>query len=115
MNSLNFMDAADQVIRGATQYLKRNGGKVGLTGFCLGGALTVIGSTRIPELDAAVCFYGIPPEAAAKPADIRCHSRVTSRIRTTGARLLSSMLSRRVCAPPASRTRSSATMPSMDL
>ena len=26
---------------------------------------------RIPELAAAVCFYGIPPESAAKPADVK--------------------------------------------
>jgi len=65
------MEATDQIVRGAVQYLARNGSMVGLTGFCLGGAVTVIGSTRIPELSAAVCFYGIPPEAAAKSADIR--------------------------------------------
>ena len=51
--------------------------KVGLTGFCLGGAVTVIGACKIPELAAAVMFYGIPPEAAAKPADVKiplqCH------------------------------------------
>jgi len=38
MNSLDFMDATTQTVRGAAQYLTRNGAKVGLTGFCLGGA-----------------------------------------------------------------------------
>jgi carboxymethylenebutenolidase len=71
MGSLNFLDATEQTVRGAVQLLKQNGAKVGLTGFCLGGAVTIIGATRIPELDAAVCFYGIPPEAVAKPADIK--------------------------------------------
>jgi len=71
MGSLNFLDATEQTVRGAVQLLKQNGAKVGLTGFCLGGAVTIIGATRIPELDAAVCFYGIPPDAAAKPADIK--------------------------------------------
>lgn len=71
MTSLNFMDATDQTVRGAAQYLARNGAKVGLTGFCLGGAVTVIGSTRIPELAAGVAFYGIPPEQAAKPSDVK--------------------------------------------
>jgi carboxymethylenebutenolidase len=33
MSSLNFMDATEQIVRGAVQYLKRNGAKVGLTGF----------------------------------------------------------------------------------
>lgn len=77
MNSLDFMDATTQTVRGAAQYLARNGAKVGLTGFCLGGAVTVIGSTKISELSAGVVFYGIPPEAAAKPADVKiplqCH------------------------------------------
>lgn len=71
MNSLDFMDATTQTVRGAVQHLARDGAKVGLTGFCLGGAVTVIGSTKIPELTAAVAFYGIPPEQAAKPADVR--------------------------------------------
>ncbi len=71
MNSLNFLDATDQTVRGAVQFLKKGGAKVGLTGFCLGGAVTIIGACRIPELDAAVCFYGIPPESVAKPADIK--------------------------------------------
>jgi carboxymethylenebutenolidase len=71
VNSLNFLDASDQTVRGAAQLLKKSGAKVGLTGFCLGGAVTIIGACRIPELAAAVCFYGIPPESVAKPADIK--------------------------------------------
>ena len=71
MNSLDFMDATTQTVRGAAQYLARNGAKVGLTGFCLGGAVTIIGAAKIPELAAGVVFYGIPPEQAAKPADIK--------------------------------------------
>ena len=63
--------ATTQNVRGAAQYLARNGAKVGLTGFCLGGAVTIIGATRIPELAAGVVFYGIPPEQAAKPADVK--------------------------------------------
>src|SRR5258707_166013 len=71
MGSLDFIDATTQTVRGAVQYLARNGAKVGLTGFCLGGAVTIIGATKIPELTAGVVFYGIPPEQAAKPADVR--------------------------------------------
>ena len=71
MNSLDFMDATTQTVRGATQYLSRNGAKVGLTGFCLGGAVTIIGASKMPELAAGVVFYGIPPEQAAKPADVK--------------------------------------------
>jgi carboxymethylenebutenolidase len=71
MGSLNFLDATEQTVRGAVLYLRQTGAKVGLTGFCMGGAVTVIGACRIPEISAAVCFYGIPPEAVAKPADIQ--------------------------------------------
>src|SRR5882672_3671906 len=71
MNSLDFMDATTQTVRGAAQYLSKNGARIGLTGFCLGGAVTIIGATRIPELSAGVVFYGIPPEQAAKPADVK--------------------------------------------
>jgi carboxymethylenebutenolidase len=71
MSSLNFLEATDQVVRGAAQFLKRTGVKVGLTGFCLGGAVTIIGAVRVPEFTAGVCFYGIPPREAANPAEIR--------------------------------------------
>lgn len=71
MNSLNFIDATEQTVRGAVQYLKRNSAKVGLTGFCMGGAIAIIGAVKIPELTAAVSFYGIPPEQAAKAADVK--------------------------------------------
>ena len=71
MGSLDFIDATTQTVRGAVQHLAEGGCKVGLTGFCLGGAVTIIGACKIPELAAAVAFYGIPPEQAAKPADIR--------------------------------------------
>jgi carboxymethylenebutenolidase len=71
MSSLDFLDATEQTVRGAVLYLKQAGAKVGLTGFCMGGAVTIIGACRIPELTAGVCFYGIPPEQAAKPADVK--------------------------------------------
>jgi len=71
MNSLNFLEATDQVVRGGAQLLKGTGVKVGLTGFCLGGAVTILGACRVPELSAAVCFYGLPPETVAKPADVK--------------------------------------------
>ncbi len=72
MSSLNFLEATDQVVHGAAQYLKATiGRKVGLTGFCMGGAITIVGAVRIPELSAAVCFYGLPPLAVASPKDIR--------------------------------------------
>lgn len=71
MSSLNFLEATDQAVRGAVQHFKLRGVKAGLTGFCMGGAVTVLGAIRIPELDAAVCFYGLPPDEVADVAQIR--------------------------------------------
>jgi len=62
MTGLNFGDAAGQDIRGAVQYLKKTGSaKVGVTGFCMGGALTVLSAVNVPEMDAGVIWYGYPP------------------------------------------------------
>ena len=62
MNELDFADAAGQDIRGAVQYLKGLGSrKVGITGFCMGGALTLLSSVFVPGLDAVVVWYGYPP------------------------------------------------------
>ena len=62
MSELNFGEAAGQDIRGAVQYLKSTGSsKVAVTGFCMGGALTVLSACNVPELDATVVWYGYPP------------------------------------------------------
>jgi len=61
MTGLDFGDAAGQDVRGAVQYLKGKSAKVGVTGFCMGGALTILSAVNVPEADAAVCWYGYPP------------------------------------------------------
>jgi carboxymethylenebutenolidase len=75
MSSLNFPDATHQDLRGAVQHLKgtsgTSGAKVGVMGFCMGGALTVAACVHIPEAAAGVCFYGIPPKEFADPAAIK--------------------------------------------
>jgi carboxymethylenebutenolidase len=71
MSSLDFLDATDNTVRGAAQYLQQASRKIGLMGFCLGGAVTVLGAVRVPELDAACCFYGIPPDAVGPPSGIK--------------------------------------------
>jgi carboxymethylenebutenolidase len=70
MNHLDFPDATHQDIRGAVDYLRALGGNVGVTGFCMGGALTIAAAVHVPDISAAVCFYGVPPAAFASPADI---------------------------------------------
>lgn len=61
MTGLNFGDAATQDVRGAVQYLKGRAAKVGVTGFCMGGALTLLALANVPEADAGVVWYGLPP------------------------------------------------------
>jgi len=70
MDGLDFPGATHQDIRGAAQHLAAGGGKVAVMGFCMGGALTIAASVHVPEVSAGVCFYGIPPEQLASPADI---------------------------------------------
>lgn len=63
MGELDTMQAVKE-IGAAASYLKehpRGNGKVGVTGFCLGGALTLASACHVAGLSAAVSFYGIPP------------------------------------------------------
>jgi carboxymethylenebutenolidase len=71
MGSLNFGDAAGQDIRGAVQFLKKGSAKVGVTGFCMGGALTLLVAVNVPEADAASTWYGFPPLEYIDPARIK--------------------------------------------
>jgi len=61
MSNLNFGEAAGQDVRGAVRYLKSRCAKVGVTGFCMGGALTLLAMANVPEADAGVVWYGYPP------------------------------------------------------
>jgi carboxymethylenebutenolidase len=62
MHDLNFGDAATQDVRGAVQFLKASGcPKVGVVGFCMGGALTLLAVANVPEVDAGIAWYGCPP------------------------------------------------------
>jgi len=53
-------------IAGAVEYLRDNArvnGKVGVIGFCMGGALSFASACNIEGLGAVVPFYGIPDQA----------------------------------------------------
>jgi carboxymethylenebutenolidase len=64
MTNLNFGDAATQDVRGGAQYLKQASAKVGVVGFCMGGALTVLSAMYVKETDACSSWYGFPPPEA---------------------------------------------------
>jgi carboxymethylenebutenolidase len=70
MQSLNFLDAADQDIQGCVSYLKDKSARIGVTGFCMGGALTLLSALRVKGMDAGGCFYGMPPRTVADPSEI---------------------------------------------
>jgi carboxymethylenebutenolidase len=61
MTGLDFGDAAGQDVRGAAAYLKQDSAKVGVNGFCMGGALAFLAAANVPEADAVACWYGYPP------------------------------------------------------
>jgi len=55
---------AVQEIAGAVKFLKkhpRSNGKVGVFGFCMGGALSLASACHVEGLAAVTMFYGIPP------------------------------------------------------
>ena len=71
MTGLDFPDATHQDLRGAALHLQQHSDKVAVMGFCMGGALTIAAAVHVHEVEAAVCFYGIPPKEFADPAKIR--------------------------------------------
>jgi carboxymethylenebutenolidase len=71
MEGLDFAGATHQDLRGAAQHLRAQSGQVAVIGFYMGGALTIAAAVHVPEVAAAVCFYGIPSKDFADPARIR--------------------------------------------
>jgi carboxymethylenebutenolidase len=58
------LDQATAEMRGAVNFLKARDdvGAVGIVGFCMGGRLSFLAACRIPQLDAAIVFYGRGPD-----------------------------------------------------
>lgn len=72
MDGLDFPGAVHQDILATRDWLQTRSSKIGITGFCMGGALTIASAARLKGFDAAVCYYGVPPKAFADPANITC-------------------------------------------
>lgn len=71
MEGLDFGDAASQDAAGAARYLREHGAKrVGVAGFCMGGALAMLSVMHGNEFDSASIWYGYPPPDAGDPAKI---------------------------------------------
>ncbi|KAL9272096.1 usf-like protein [Drosera capensis] len=57
-------------IQASVSWLKANGSKkVGVTGYCMGGDLSIASAVFLPEIDAAGPFYGVPSSELADPAN----------------------------------------------
>jgi carboxymethylenebutenolidase len=62
LQALDWAQAIDEVA-GAVSMLAshaRGNGKVGITGFCMGGAVSLVSAAKIPQVSAAAPFYGLP-------------------------------------------------------
>jgi carboxymethylenebutenolidase len=69
MQGLDFKDAVAQDAAGAARCLRERGAaRVGVTGFCMGGALAMLSAMHGKDFDAASIWYGYPPEEAGDPA-----------------------------------------------
>jgi carboxymethylenebutenolidase len=71
MDGLDWAAATDRELRGALQFLKATDDRVAVSGYCLGGALTVAAGVRLEEADVAISYYGIAPIEIADPAKMR--------------------------------------------
>ncbi len=72
---MNGLDGARALadLGGALDFLKgheRGNGKVGITGFCMGGAYAFAAACALRGLAASVPFYGLPPHADWSQVDV---------------------------------------------
>ncbi|XP_050412835.2 protein usf isoform X1 [Patella vulgata] len=77
MENLDWPGAIKDIEACAKFLLSKGCKKVGVTGFCMGGALSMAAAALIPEVSAAAPFYGIPDSGLADPSKIKvpiqCH------------------------------------------
>lgn len=72
LNTLDWRHAGDVLQRAAEALRQRTpGAKVGVMGFCLGGAVSLFAAAKDPQIAACVPFYGIPNEDKADISKIR--------------------------------------------
>lgn len=71
MGGLDWQGAVKD-IHASVNWLKATGSpKVGVTGFCMGGALSIASAVLVPEVDAVVAFYGVPSPELADPGLVK--------------------------------------------
>jgi carboxymethylenebutenolidase len=71
MNALDLLAATDEIASAAADFLRARGRKVGLTGFCLGGVVSILGAIRLTNIHAASAYYGAPNDALDDAAKVK--------------------------------------------
>jgi carboxymethylenebutenolidase len=72
LGSMDWKQAGEDLQRAADALRQRSPGtKVAVTGFCMGGAVSLFAAARDPRLAACVPFYGIPGEDKVDVTKIR--------------------------------------------
>jgi carboxymethylenebutenolidase len=72
MSEMDWKQAGEELHRAAAALRQRKPGtKVGVTGFCMGGAVSLFAAAMDPEIAACVPFYGIPGEDRVDVTKIR--------------------------------------------
>jgi carboxymethylenebutenolidase len=72
MSSMDWKQAGEELQRASAALRQRGPGvKVGVMGFCMGGAASLFAAAKDPEIAACVPFYGIPGEDRVDVTKIR--------------------------------------------
>jgi carboxymethylenebutenolidase len=66
MDSLDWKVALQDIENSVRELKARDpAAKIGITGFCMGGAVSLAAAARLPDIAACVPFYGIPQDTEA--------------------------------------------------
>jgi carboxymethylenebutenolidase len=71
MGGLDFGSAVQDILAAARALKEKGYKKIGITGFCMGGALTIASIASGSEFSAAAPFYGVPDLSKVPLANIK--------------------------------------------
>jgi carboxymethylenebutenolidase len=71
MDALDFLSATDLQVKAAAEFLARPGRRIGLTGFCLGGIVSILGAIRLDVFAASSCYYGLPSPEQGRAVEVK--------------------------------------------
>lgn len=72
MNRMTTERSMEIVERSVAKLVAHTGGKVGVTGFCLGGAMALAASTSVAGISAVAPFYGLPKRSYLDASKVKC-------------------------------------------